>query len=158
VRARVISHALEELVQDSDKVILMGHKSPDLDSLGAALGGVNIAMFNNADGFIVLDDCDVLTGMSRVMVQVKKEDSMYKHFIGQAEADAIYTSRSLVVVVDTHRPGMTAHEKLSRHTSNKVVIDHHRRGEDFIENPTLVYMEPYASSTSELVTDLIEYQ
>src|SRR5699024_3643858 len=78
--------------------------------------------------------------------------------IGQAEADAIYTSRSLVVVVDTHRPGMTAHEKLLRHTSNKVVIDHHRRGEDFIENPTLVYMEPYASSTSELVTELIEYQ
>ncbi|HLR53585.1 MAG TPA: DHH family phosphoesterase [Pseudogracilibacillus sp.] len=158
VRARVISHALKQLVQDSDNVIIMGHKSPDMDSLGAAIGVLNIAMSNNVDGFIVLDDSDVLTGISKVMDKVKKEESLYKHFIGQAEADAIYTSRSLVVVVDTHRPGMTAHEKLLRHTSNKVVIDHHRRGEDFIENPTLVYMEPYASSTSELVTELIEYQ
>src|SRR5699024_7596480 len=141
VRARVISHALKQLVQDSDNVIIMGHKSPDMDSLGAAIGVLNIAISNNVDGFIVLDDSDVLTGISKVMDKVKKEESLYKHFIGQAEADAIYTSRSLVVVVDTHRPGMTAHEKLLRHTSYKVVIDHHRRGEDFVDNPTLVYME-----------------
>src|SRR5699024_3750984 len=68
------------------------------------------------------------------------------------------TSRSLIVVVDTHRPDMAAHEKLLRQASYKVVIDHHRRGEDFVDNPTLVYMEPYASSTAELVTELIEYQ
>ncbi|HLQ96455.1 MAG TPA: DHH family phosphoesterase [Pseudogracilibacillus sp.] len=158
VRARVISHALKQLVKESDNVIIMGHKSPDMDALGAAIGVLNIAKSNNVEGFIVLDDSDVLTGISKVMEKVKKEESLYKHFIGQAEAEAIYTSRSLVVVVDTHRPGMAAHEKLLRHASNKVVIDHHRRGEDFIENPTLVYMEPYASSTSELVTELIEYQ
>lgn len=158
VRARVISHALKQLVKESDNVIIMGHKSPDMDALGAAIGVLNIAKSNNVEGFIVLDDSDVLTGISKVMEKVKKEESLYKHFIGQAEAEAIYTSRSLVVVVDTHRPGMAAHEKLLRHASNKVVIDHHRRGEDFIENPTLVYIEPYASSTSELVTELIEYQ
>src|SRR5699024_5777259 len=70
----------------------------------------------------------------------------------------IYTSRSLIVVVDTNRPSLVAHEPLLHRAEHKVVIDHHRRGEDFIDNPTLVYIEPYASSTSELVTELIEYQ
>src|SRR5699024_12168059 len=68
------------------------------------------------------------------------------------------TSRSLVVVVDTHKPSMVANERLLNRSEYKVVIDHHRRAEEFIDNPTLVYMEPYASSTAELVTELLEYQ
>src|SRR5699024_7258484 len=86
------------------------------------------------------------------------EESLWKYFIGPEEAEAIYTSRSLIVVVDTNRPSLVAHEPLLHRAEHKVVIDHHRRGEDFIDNPTLVYIEPYASSTSELVTELIEYQ
>src|SRR5699024_6617387 len=97
-------------------------------------------------------------GVSRVIDKVKQEEGLWKHFIGPDEAEAIYTSRSLIVLVDTHRPSMAAHEKLLRKAEYKVVIDHHRRSEEFIENPTLVYMEPYASSTAELVTELLEYQ
>lgn len=158
VRARVISHALIELVKESDNVIIMGHKSPDMDSLGATIGVLNIAKSNDVEGYIVFDEDDVLTGVSRVIAKVKQEESLWKHFIGPDEADAIFTSRSLIVVVDTHRPALVAHERLVHKAEHKVVIDHHRRGEDFIEDPTLVYMEPYASSTSELVTELIEYQ
>ena len=158
VRARVISHALIELVKESDNVIIMGHKSPDMDSLGASIGVLNIAKSNEVEGYIVFDEKDVLTGISRVIDKVKQEESLWKHFIGPEEAEAIFTSRSLIVVVDTHRPGLVAHEALVHRAEHKVVIDHHRRGEDFIQNPTLVYMEPYASSTSELVTELIEYQ
>lgn len=158
VRARVISHALQELVKESDNVIIMGHKSPDMDSLGATIGVLNIAKSNGVEGYIIFDENDVTTGVARVIGKVREEESLWKHFIGPDEAEAIYTSRSLIVVVDTHRPGLVAHEKLLRKAEYKVVIDHHRRGEDFIENPTLVYMEPYASSTSELVTELIEYQ
>lgn len=158
VRARVISHALKELVKESDNVIIMGHKSPDMDSLGAAIGVLNIANSNEVEGYIVLDDNDVLTGISRVIDKVKQEENLWKHFINPEEAEAIFTSRSLIVVVDTHRPSLVAHEKLVHIAEHKVVIDHHRRGEDFITNPTLVYMEPYASSTAELVTELIEYQ
>lgn len=158
VRARVISHALKELVKESDNVIIMGHRSPDMDSLGATIGVLNIAKSNDVEGYIVFDENDVLTGISQIMKKVKQEEGLWKHFIGPDEAEAIFTSRSLIVVVDTHRPALVAHEKLLRHATYKVVIDHHRRGEDFIENPTLVYMEPYASSTSELVTELIEYQ
>src|SRR5690625_733923 len=93
-----------------------------------------------------------------MMDKIKQEECLWKHFIGPEEAEAIYTSRSLIVVVDTHRPSLVTNEKLLRNAEYKVVIDHHRRGEEFIHNPTLVYMEPYASSTSELVTELIEYQ
>lgn len=158
VRARVISHALKELVKESDNVIIMGHKSPDMDSLGAAIGVLNIAKSNEVEGYIILDENDVLTGISRVIEKVKEEEGLWKHFIGPEEAEAIFTSRSLIVVVDTHRPSLVAHETLIHKAEHKVVIDHHRRGEDFVTDPTLVYMEPYASSTSELVTELIEYQ
>src|SRR5699024_8919128 len=158
VRARVISHALAELVKESDNVIIMGHKRPDMDVMGAVLGVFNIARSNNVDGFIIFDETDVTTGITKLIERIKKEESLWKYFIGPEEAEAIYTSRSLIVVVDTNRPSLVAHEPLLHRAEHKVVIDHHRRGEDFIDNPTLVYIEPYASSTSELVTELIEYQ
>ncbi|RYG73366.1 DHH family phosphoesterase [Lentibacillus lipolyticus] len=158
VRARVISHALKELVQESDNVIIMGHKSPDMDSFGAAIGIMNIARANDVEGYIVFDPDDVDTGVYRLVDAMKKDDDLWKHFIEPDEAEGLVTSRSLVVVVDTHKPAMVSHEKLLNKTEYKVVIDHHRRAEEFIDNPTLVYMEPYASSTAELVTELLEYQ
>ena len=158
VRARVISHALAELVKESDNVIIMGHKRPDMDSMGAALGVFNIAQSNDVNGYIVFDQTDATSGISKLMERIKKQPDIWKYFVSPEEADALYTSRSLVVVVDTNRPSLVAHEPLLRRAEHKVVIDHHRRGEDFIDNPTLVYIEPYASSTSELVTELIEYQ
>lgn len=158
VRARVISHALADLVKESDNVIIMGHKRPDMDVIGSALGVFNIARSNDVDGYIVFDETDVTTGITKLIDRVKEEPELWKYFIGPDEADAIYTSRSLVVVVDTNRPSLVAHESLLHRAEHKVVIDHHRRGEDFIDNPTLVYIEPYASSTAELVTELIEYQ
>lgn len=158
VRARVISHALRDLVRQSDKVMIMGHQSPDMDSVGAAIGILNIAQSNGVDGYIVFDPDDLNPGMNRIMAAIKQEDSLWRHFIHPEEAEGITTSRSLVVVVDTHKPSMVPNERLLHKTDYKVVIDHHRRAEEFIDNPTLVYMEPYASSTAELVTELLEYQ
>ncbi|MEN1966554.1 DHH family phosphoesterase [Lentibacillus sp. N15] len=158
VRARVISHALKELVQESDNVLIMGHKSPDMDSVGAAIGILNIAQANDVEGYIVLDPNDINTGVYRMMEAIKKEESLWRYFIEPDEAEALVSSRSLVVVVDTHKPSMTADARLLNKTDFKVIIDHHRRAEEFVDNPTLVYMEPYASSTAELVTELLEYQ
>ncbi|OZU89448.1 hypothetical protein CIL03_06985 [Virgibacillus indicus] len=158
VRARVISHALKELVKVSDNVIIMGHKSPDMDSLGAAIGILNIARSNNVEGHIVFDPDDVDTGVYRLVEAIENDEDLWQHFIDPEEAEAITGARSLVVVVDTHRPSMVANQNILKQTEYRVVIDHHRRGEEFIENPTLVYMEPYASSTAELVTELLEYQ
>lgn len=158
VRARVISHALRDLVKASDKVIIMGHKSPDMDSLGAAIGVLNIAKSNNIDGYIVFDQDDINTGVHRIVQAIKENEVIWKHFISPDDAEEVVTTKSLIVVVDTHKPSLTANERLLDKTEHKVVIDHHRRGEEFINNPTLVYMEPYASSTAELVTELLEYQ
>ncbi|QKY70813.1 DHH family phosphoesterase [Lentibacillus sp. CBA3610] len=158
VRARVISHALKDLVQGSDNVIIMGHKAPDMDSIGSAIGILNIVKANNVDGYVVLDPDDVDTGVYRLIDELKEEEEIWQHFIEPEESEALLTSRSLVVVVDTHKPSMVAHERLLNKTEYKVVIDHHRRAEEFVDNPTLVYMEPYASSTAELVTELLEYQ
>lgn len=158
VRARVISHAMKQLIKESDNVIIMGHKSPDMDSLGAAIGILNIAKSNEVDGHVIYDPDDNNTGIQRIIDAIKKEDELWQYFIEPGEAEELMTSRSLVVVVDTHKPAMVASERLLQKAEYKVVIDHHRRGEDFINNPTLVYMEPYASSTAELVTELLEYQ
>ncbi|MDY0394702.1 DHH family phosphoesterase [Virgibacillus halophilus] len=158
VRARVISHALIGLVQASDKVIIMGHKSPDMDAIGAAIGILNIAELNGVDGFIVFDKDDVNDGLYRMMEAVKQDKELWNNFISPDEAEEIITRKSLIVVVDCNKPSMVADSRLLGKTEYKIVIDHHRRGEDFIENPTLVYMEPYASSTAELVTELLEYQ
>lgn len=157
VRARVISHALLELIKASDSVFIMGHKSPDMDSLGAAIGILKIAQANDIDGYIVFDEHDMHTGIYRVIKSIKKDESLWSHFISPEVAEDIIENQSLIVVVDTHRPAMVVNPKLLNKTDYRVVIDHHRRGEDFIEDPTLVYMEPYASSTAELVTELLEY-
>lgn len=158
VRARVVSHAIKELVKQSDNVIIMGHKSPDMDSLGAAIGVLNIAKSNQIDGYVIYDEDDITTGINRVINKVKENQQLWNHFISPEQANDIFTPRSLVILVDTHRPSFAAHEELLNKAEYKVVIDHHRRSEEFVDSPTLVYMEPYASSTSELVTELIEYQ
>lgn len=157
VRARVISHALKELVQQSDQVIIMGHKSPDMDSLGSAIGVLKIAQASEVDAFIVFDESDIDTGVERLVNEMEQTE-LWDDFISPAEALEMITKQTVIVVVDTHKPSLVVEEKLLNKTEYVVVIDHHRRGEEFVDNPTLVYMEPYASSTAELVTELLEYQ
>jgi c-di-AMP phosphodiesterase-like protein len=158
VRARVISHALKDLIQDSDRVFIMGHKNPDMDSIGAGIGVRKIAQMNKVEGYIVLDFDELNGSVERLVKEIKKESSLEEFFISPDEALTIMTEQSLLVVVDTHRPSLVMDETLLKRFEKIVVIDHHRRGEEFINNSTLVYMEPYASSTSELVTELLEYQ
>ncbi|MED3661630.1 DHH family phosphoesterase [Ureibacillus sp. FSL K6-8385] len=158
VRARVISHALKDLIQDSDSVFIMGHKNPDMDSIGAGVGVRKMAEMNKVNGYIVLDFDELNGSVKRLMDVIKKDSDLIEYFISPDEALSIMTENSLLVVVDTHRPSLVVDETLLKRFEKIVVIDHHRRGEEFIKNSTLVYMEPYASSTSELVTELLEYQ
>lgn len=158
VRARVISHALKDLIQDSDFVFIMGHKNPDMDSIGAGIGVRKMAQMNKVEGYIVIDFDELNGSVERLIKEIKKESELEKFFISPDEALSIMTEKSLLVVVDTHRPRLVVDETLLKRFEKIVVIDHHRRGEEFINNSTLVYMEPYASSTSELVTELLEYQ
>lgn len=158
VRARVISHALTEIISESDKVIIMGHKYPDMDSIGSAIGILKVAQVNEKEGFIVLDQNEIDIGVQRLIQEVKQHSDLWSRFITREEALEISTDDTVLIVVDTHKPSLVIDEKLLNKVDNVVVIDHHRRGEEFIKDPLLVYMEPYASSTAELVTELLEYQ
>ncbi|MCD9066897.1 DHH family phosphoesterase [Staphylococcus pasteuri] len=158
VRARVISHALKDILTEGDKVIVMGHKRPDLDAIGAAIGVSRFALMNNLESYVVLNESDIDPTLRRVMDEIDKKPELKERFITSDDAWDMMTSKTTVVVVDTHKPEMVLDENVLNKANRKVVIDHHRRGESFISNPLLVYMEPYASSTAELVTELLEYQ
>ncbi|MBO3652501.1 MULTISPECIES: DHH family phosphoesterase [Bacillus amyloliquefaciens group] len=158
VRARVISHALKEIVSESRNVIIMGHKFPDMDAVGAAIGILKVAQANGKEGYIVIDPNQIGSSVQRLIEEIKKYEELWSRFITPEEAMEISNDDTLLVVVDTHKPSLVMEERLVNKIEHIVVIDHHRRGEEFIKDPLLVYMEPYASSTAELVTELLEYQ
>ncbi|MFZ4454041.1 DHH family phosphoesterase [Salibacterium aidingense] len=158
VRARVISHALRDFVLESDQVIIMGHKNPDMDAIGAAIGVLKVAEVNNTDAYVVVDPSDINPDVQKLMEEVGDHDHLWSQFITPEEALDDLTRHTLLVVVDTHKPSMVIEPRLVDAVDRVVVLDHHRRGEEFIKDPVLVYMEPYASSTAELVTELLEYQ
>ncbi|MFC3801608.1 DHH family phosphoesterase [Cohnella sp. GCM10012308] len=155
VRARVISHALRDLMKESDHIIIMGHRMPDMDSIGAAIGVLKAAQHVGKEAFIVLEG--VNPAIQRMMHMLKEDDKLIRRFITPEQASQLTGKRSLAVVVDTHRASMVAEPKLLQQTDRVVIVDHHRRSEEFIEDAVLVYMEPYASSTCELVTELLQY-
>ena len=159
VRARIISHAFSELMNQSDQIFVVGHATPDMDSMGACLGIRRIAEMNNQECWIVLDQEKVHSDIARLVQQFKNYQSIDKHVITPAEAVEKATDKSLLVMVDHSKVSISMAPDLYKRLKNRtVIIDHHRRGEEFPENPLLVYIEPYASSTCELITEMFEYQ
>lgn len=155
VKARVVAHALRELVDHSSKVIIMGHHNSDMDSLGAAIGLFKGVKSRGKDAFIVVDQG---TSNAKVLIQEFKNIPRYEDaFISGEHALNIFDRETLVVVVDVHRPGMVECPELLQHAKNVVLIDHHRKSEDFIENAVLTYHEPFASSTCEMITEILQY-
>lgn len=155
VRARVISHALRDLIKESDHVIIAGHKAPDMDSLGAAIGVLKAVHLSDKKGYIILEEMN--PSIQQLMVELTNHDEIYDSFITPEQALNVVTSESLIVIVDTHKASMLAEPRILNHSDRIVVVDHHRRGEEFISDPVLIYIEPYASSTCELVTELLQY-
>lgn len=158
VKARVMAHALRDILLEGDNVIIMGHKSPDVDSIGSSIGVAKIASSNGIEAHIVLNDEDIDDTLSRLMKEVESREELYETFISSEAAWDKLTPKTTVVIVDTHRPSMVLDEDILNKATRKIVIDHHRRADEMISNPLLVYMEPYASSASELVAELLEYQ
>lgn len=155
VRARVIAHALRDLMQESDRVLIMGHKIPDMDAIGASIGVWKAASLYNVEARIVLDGIN--PSIERMMEQVNKDEKLSKAFVSPEQATQMMTEHTLLVVVDTHKASMTMEPKLVQSATRVVVVDHHRRGEEFINDAVLIYLEPYASSAAELVTELLQY-
>jgi c-di-AMP phosphodiesterase-like protein len=155
VRARVVAHALRDLIRESHNVIIMGHKMPDMDAIGAAIGVMKAAQLFGKEAYIVLEG--VNPAIQKMMELIKEDERLSKRFVSPEQALALITPQTLAVVVDTHKVSMVKEPKLLTLTERIVVVDHHRRSEEFIANAILVYMEPYASSTCELVTELLQY-
>lgn len=157
VRARVVAQALHDIIKTSQNVIVMGHMHPDVDVYGAGIGVLRIADSQNKNAYFVMDNNDFDISVSRLMEDVKENKELFAKFIYPEQALDIISENTLLVIVDTNKPSLVVSEKLLKKTSKIVVIDHHRRGESTIEQSMLSYIEPYASSASELITEIIEY-
>ena len=156
VKARVISQALENIIRESSEVFVMGHKNPDMDCFGAALGVMAICKELKKDCYMVLEDVPVTIRNIYDRVRVGEPDYVDMMIPPEKSYD-ICRDTSSVILVDNSRTLSTEAPYLLDVTSKIVVIDHHRIGKDFVENPMLTYLEPYASSACELVTEIIYY-
>ncbi len=156
VKARVKAYAFREILEESDKVLIMGHKRPDLDAIGAAVGVYACARIINKPARIVLDG--VTTAVSTLYDRVREDDFYEENiFISAKDAKASITDKTLLVVVDVNRPSYVENSEVLSMVKDVVVFDHHRVSSDLIENPVLRYVEPYASSTSEMISEVIRY-
>ena len=159
IKARVVSNALADIVNDSDKIIVMGHKRPDFDAVGACVGIYTFAKFLGKECYIILNDSDRDETIQKVMFEIDSlDEQLSKVFVDSDEAWELMTPQTTLIVVDTSDASRVIDAAILSKANKKVIIDHHRRGEDIITNPLLTYIEPYASSASELIAELIEYQ
>ena len=159
VRARMVSRALVELFKGVDHVFVQGHRNPDLDAIGSAIGIVKIARIHGVKASVVLDVDHVNYDVGRLIAKMQAAGIDKDVFISPKDALEAATDESLLVLTDHSKYSITYDPELYKRLKNRlIIIDHHRRGEEFPENPMLVYIEPYASSTCELVTEMIEYQ
>ena len=159
IKARVVSNALADIVSDSDKIIVMGHRRPDFDAIGACVGIYTFAKFLNKECYIILNDSDRDETIQKVMFEIDNlDEQLSRVFVNSDEAWELMTPQTTLIVVDTSDASRVLDAAILSKANRKVVIDHHRRGEDIITNPLLTYIEPYASSASELIAELIEYQ
>ncbi len=156
VKARVIGEALKQLIDRSENVYIMGHKNPDMDAIGAAIGCLRATLNRNKEGFIVLEKSN--PSIDNLIDRMKDEEpEIYEKVISRETAINRIKHSSLLVLVDNHKPSFTECPELLEKTNQIVVIDHHRRGKEFVDNPVLSYVEPYASSTCELITEMLTY-
>ena len=152
-KSRMIGQALWKLIQQSNRVMIMGHQMADMDAMGAALGIYRMCLACETESYLVIDT--IAESMEPIYRQLRNAQEY--NFMNTEKALSEIRKDTLLVIVDTNRPSYLEAPELLEKAEKIVVIDHHRRGEDAIENPTLAYIETYASSASELVTELLEY-
>ncbi len=155
VKARVMAHALRELIDQSSNVMIMGHKNGDMDSLGASIGLFQAVRERGADTYIVLKKN---VSNAKLLLSNFMSDPKYAgNIISGEKAASLMDKQSLLIIVDTHRKSMVEYPDVLSAAKSVVLIDHHRRAEDFIDNAVLTYHEPYASSACEMVTEILQY-
>ena len=154
VKARIVAHTIESMIEDSKQVIIMGHQNADIDSLGSSMGMYRLAITMEKPAYIVATDLGMNLGK---FVDTLKETEYEEAIIDKKEALNIIDKDTLLIVVDTHKKTFVQVPELLTKTDKIVVIDHHRKGPDFIDNASLTFQEVYASSAAELVTEILQY-
>ena len=155
VKARIVAHAMENLIKDASKVMIMGHTNPDIDSMGSSMGIYRLARTLNKNAYII--NGDNTTTLQNFKKSLAKEIEYEDILINKEVAEENIDEDTLLVIVDTHKSTYVEAPELLKKTDKIVIIDHHRRSADFIEKATLTFQEVYASSAAELVTELLQY-
>ncbi len=156
VRARVNAQAYERLVRDSERVIIMGHRYPDVDAIGASIGLLRMGIASKKEAYIVLKLEELDKTAKNFVDEIFKDSQLKKYFISSEMAIELMTKNTLLVVADTQDPKMVIEPSLLPRAKKIAVFDHHRRGVNVIDS-VLSFAEPYASSTVELVVDMFDY-
>ena len=155
VKARVVAHAIREIMEGADMVFIMGHHNEDFDCFGASMGMAKMARELGKPAHIVLSDMN--EGIDKFTDLLEGKEEYEGVFVHPEDIKTMTALNPVLIVVDTHIPHLVADPSLLERIHQVVVIDHHRRSENFIKSPLLVYIEPASSSTSELVTELLMY-
>lgn len=155
VKARTVSNALKELIKESDNVVLMGHVNGDMDSIGSALGLYRLAVTLEKEARIINQTRGI--GLENFIESAQKTEEYSQCFITEEQATNFIKPNTLLIVVDTNKKSFVDAPSVLEQVKKVVVVDHHRRSTDYIENAILTFHEVYASSASELVTEILEY-
>lgn len=155
VKARVFAHALEELINNSKNVMVMGHENGDMDSMGSSLGIYRLAKSLGKEAYVINNTYGL--SLSNFIENLKEDEEYKENVLDKNSALEKITSETLLVIVDTHKKSYVEVPELLEKTEKVVIIDHHRRSTDYIENALLTFQEVYASSAAELVTEILQY-
>ena len=154
VKARVVAQALENLIKESSKVMIMGHVNPDIDAMGSAIGIYRLAKSLDRNAYIITSETPTLQNFKESLLEEPEYEDV---LINKEVAEENIDENTLLVIVDTHKTNYVESEEVLKKADKIVIIDHHRRSADYIENATLTFQEVYASSAAELVTELLQY-
>ncbi len=154
VKARVVAHALENMIKESSKVMIMGHANPDIDAMGSSVGIYRLAKALDKNAYIITSNTPTLESFRESLLEEPEYEDV---LISKEVAEENIDDDTLLIIVDTHKTTYVESPEVLNKANKIVIIDHHRRSADFIENATLTFQEVYASSAAELVTELLQY-
>ena len=152
-KSRVVAHTLKQLIEQAGRIMIMGHENPDMDAFGSALGMFRVCQMCGRDASIVMDD---ISDSLQLIYKQAKDTGKY-NFISSEKAMSLADENTLLIILDTHRPSYVQCRELLDKVGKLAVIDHHRKAVDAIKNASLTYIESYASSTAELVSEILQY-
>ena len=155
VKARTISQSIARIINESENVIVMGHRSIDIDAFGSALGIYRFSKTLGKKCYIASEPTGKSLG--KFLDKIKTEEEYFDVIVNEEEAKELVTEKTLLVIVDTHKTSYVEFPELLEKIDRKIIIDHHRKAPDYIENALISFHEVYASSTAELVTEIIQY-